>query len=273
MTKRLGSMSTDICCTPDQYPNRTLAPDGAPWIRPPCDRTRLGVTRLDSPARSALTCDVWPYRMCVIGRESTPPGGRRPSRDVNTVSGPTWLVPPGGSPRRSLRDPARRRRAGGRTGPAAGRRRHLVDRRSPPQQPGRDVDPVHLLHPHGPSSARRTDNPHDFRGGLGARRPMDPPPQRPWNQDIRPGRRGPDSERAGGPGLTPAPAPAPAYVPAWRARRSRLCCFPGSMCEWSASATPRTSWWWRRCPPLARAGARTAGNRRGARTARINALE
>ncbi|MGW2964921.1 transposase [Streptomyces sp. NPDC001220] len=60
------------------------------------------------------------------------------------------------------------------------------------------------------------------------------------------------------------------YVPAWQARRSRLCCFPGSMCEWSASATPPMSSWWRPCPPLARAGAQTAGNRRGACIARIN---
>ncbi len=45
----------------------------------------------------------------------------------------------------------------------------------------------------------------------------------------------------------------------WRARRSRMCCFPGSMYEWSASATPPTPWSWRRCPPLVRADARTAG--------------
>nr|WP_257033737.1 ISL3 family transposase [Streptomyces sp. Ag109_G2-15] len=35
------------------------------------------------------------------------------------------------------------------------------------------------------------------------------------------------------------------------------------MCEWSASAPPPTSLWWRRCLPLARAVARTAGYRRG----------
>ncbi|CAM5323469.1 hypothetical protein SAURM35S_04259 [Streptomyces aurantiogriseus] len=41
----------------------------------------------------------------------------------------------------------------------------------------------------------------------------------------------------------------------WRVRRSRMCSFPGSMCEWSASAAPPTPCWWRRCPPNGRAGA------------------
>lgn len=50
-----------------------------------------------------------------------------------------------------------------------------------------------------------------------------------------------------------------------------MCCFPGSMCEWSVPANSPASLWWRRCPPLARAGARTVGHRRGVDTARTNA--